>query len=179
MDKPFILSLKLIILALLVGCNKPAPTIHTNQLTGPIGESSTEATISDPSQLKAWHQFNKENRYRIASADDFKFSNSNKPNHPRHWFASGDFNRDHRFPDFALIIVDVRQENELRFGLIIFNARGDGYEDPIWLYSGSDLSRTSLNYSSHGPLLITEHYAELTKVCTVKWNPDQEQYTCN
>lgn len=166
-------------MALLIGCDKNAPTIQTSQLTGPIGNSQTEPTIFDPSQLKAWHHFNNENRYRIASADDFKFSKDNKPNHPRHWFAFGDFNRDHRFSDFALIIVDVTQENEPPFGLIIFNAREDGYDDPIWLFRGSDLSRTSLNYSSHGPLLIAEYGAEVIKVCTVKWNPDQEQYTCN
>ncbi len=184
MSNPLILTLNLILLVLLMGCMKGEPVAHPNQSTKQINppdflEPQTETTISDPEQLKAWRHFAKVNHYRIANVSDFDFSESNGPRHAPYWYGSGDFNRDEKYSDFALIIVDVTRNDPLRFGLIIFNAKADGYEDPIWLYRDSDLSKTSLNTTSHGPLMIAKHGMNQVDICTVKWRSKQKGYKCD
>ncbi|MDQ3685280.1 MAG: hypothetical protein M3430_06700 [Acidobacteriota bacterium] len=136
---------------------------------------------SDMEASRAWQHFIKDGHYRVARADDFNFSESNKAKRYRP-YGAGDFNSDHEYDDFAVIVVDTRRNDALRFGLVIFNVReeGKGYDGPFWLYHESDLSRISLTTSSHGPLLVAKHQEDdTTELCTVKWEQQREEYRCN
>lgn len=114
-----------------------------------LGLISTNTQASE-----VWKQFTNEGRYRVASKEDFEMSEDKyRP------YGDGDFNDDHEYDDFAAIVVDTQRTGTSRFGIVIFNAREgrQGYDGPYWLYRESDLSRTNLNTSSHGPLLVAEH----------------------
>jgi hypothetical protein len=132
---------------------------------------------SDAKAAQAWKEFSNEGRYRIASKEDFKMSEDNyRP------YGDGNFNRDDEYFDFAVIVVDTVRTDALRFGVVIFNARQSrqGYDRPFWLYRERDLSRTSLNTSSHGPLLVAEHLDDGSiNICVVKWSLQKKEYACD
>lgn len=132
---------------------------------------------TDPQASEVWKQFTKDGRYRVGSKEEFKMSEEKyRP------YGDGDFNGDYEDHDFAAIVVDTMRTDASRFGIVIFNSREgrQGYDGPYWLYRESDLSRTNLNTSSHGPLLIAEHLDDGTiKACVVKWNRKQQQYKCD
>jgi len=69
-------------------------------------------------------------------------------------YGDGDFNGDKIYNDFAIIVVNNEPTDASRFGLVIFNARNNSKGWPILDISDVDLSRTSLNLMSHGPLIV-------------------------
>ena len=148
-----------------------------SQASGDSSRSTLGLITGDPEAAKIWKRFNRNGLYRVARGDDFRSSPENyRP------YGDGDFNRDHQSYDFAAIVVDTTRTDSSRFGIVIFNARKgrQRYDGPYWLFRGSDLSRTSLNTSSHGPLLVGEHLDDGTiKVCVVKWNRRKREYRCD
>lgn len=191
------LQLSLLVCLLLPACGVIGVDVNVSQHGGErsanqraIEKSSTSKSVSAPhlglietdsEALNAWRKFTEDNHYRVAQADDFNFSESSNTEHYRP-YGDGDFNRDNKYFDFAVIVVDTMRKDDSRFGVVIFNARreGKGYDGPFWLYCEKDLSRTSLNTTSHGPLLIAEHKTDGTvEICVVEWNQEQKKYGCD
>ena len=131
---------------------------------------------SDPEASRVWQAFSKRNNYRLARADDFVLSADRYRS-----YGEGDFNGDQIYSDIAMIVIDNTRTDASRFSLIIFNARKDskGYDGPFWLYRHVDLSRTSLNLISHGPLIVAETRDQnQTRVCVVRWTRSPRGYRC-
>lgn len=140
-----------------------------------LNNDSPGLIASHPEASRAWQNFAKQNNHRLASASDFVLSADRY-----RAYGDGDFNGDNIYNDFAIIVVDNTRTDVKRFALIIFNARkgSQGYDGPYWLYKGVDLSSTSLNLISHGPLVITDNRENEVKACIVRWNRTQRKYRC-
>lgn len=150
---------------------------NESQRSGSFSYPNLGLIATDPKASEVWKQFSNDGRYRVASKDEFKM-----PEEKYRPYGGGDFNGDHQYYDFAVIVVDTMRTDASRFGIVIFNSREgrQGYDGPFWLYRESDLSRANLNTSSHGPLLVAEHHDDGTiKVCVVKWRLKQKKYTCD
>lgn len=192
-----LLSLCVLTCVLFVTCNK-AMTIDSASQAGAQQAKAQQETVEtsktkDASQprlgvitsnleaSKAWRRFLEGGRYRVAHPDDFNFSDQNRKDRYRP-YGAGDFNGDHEYDDFAVIVVDTTRNDALRFGLVIFNVRkvGNGYDGPFWLYRESDLSKVSLTTSSHGPLLVAKYGEDdAIKLCVVRWEQEQKEYECD
>jgi hypothetical protein len=91
---------------------------------------------SSPEALRAWQKFRAGTNYRIARPGDFSLATDRY-----RAYGDGDFNGDGIYGDFAVIVVDDTVTDASRFGLVIFNARGDSrrYPRPILAVSGRKL----------------------------------------
>jgi hypothetical protein len=187
-EKRYLLQALLVGCVLFVACSlgtlndMSAQTVATRETSIEPQESATPAyanlglIATDPEASRIWTQFTKGGRYRLARREDFSFSDDHyRP------YVDGDFKGDHVYNNFAAIVVDTMRNDSRRFGIVIFNSiDGKGYAGPFWLYRMMDLSRTSLNTSSHGPLLIAEHRENGSiRACIARWNPSRKQYRCH
>lgn len=186
--KHIILHLGLLSLILFLACiqgiprNSPRPAepqqlTNESQRSGFASYPNLGLIATDPKASEVWKEFSKDGRYRMASKEEFKMSEEKyRP------YGDGDFNGDHEYDDFAAIVIDTMRIDDSRFGIVVFNARKgrQGYDGPFWLYRDDNLSRTSLNTSSHGPLLIADHRDDgIIRVCVVKWNLHKRDYSCD
>ena len=162
-----------IALLLLVG---PSLVSGAQEVESSSPDSSPGIIASYPEASTVWRRFIASGHYRLAIPADFELAADQcRP------YGDGDFNRDKTYFDFAVIVVDTLRSDASRFGLLIFNKRKNstGYEGPFWLYRGTDLSRTSLNTISHGPLIVAERPDDgKGKVCVVNWNQSKRRYFC-
>jgi hypothetical protein len=149
--------------------------------TKDIPQADLGIITSSAKASRAWREFIKDGRYRLASPDDFSFPNASRKEMYRP-YSIGDFNGDQQYQDFAVIVIDTSRNDDQRFGIVIFNEQegGTGYDGPFWLYRESDLSRVSLTITSHGPLLVAKHNEDdPVKLCVVSWEQDQREYKCS
>lgn len=141
----------------------------------------------DPRGAEAWQQFTQDGRYRVARSDDFQIpelvmrEHLNDPFFTNKFsYVGGDFNRDGRQMDRAFIVVDTTTTVEERFALIVFNAPTDDKSLPSvhWVLKTRDLSKSVLSAATDVLSLTEYHEDGAGDVCHVRWNKNQDQYSC-
>ena len=184
------------ILILQLGC-----AFHTSETkTVKGGESPISATVQDsdiiplifrdkPEVVNAWRDFNKRDKYRMASFKDFQFSRATTAQMSGYdslWqqkldrpYIFGDIARLGQSTDLAMIIVDKDSENpQQRLGLIIFNALSDEtYSTPVWVSRDSRLATSKLGWAGNWPTVFTYDEDGAIKKWYINWNPRSETYS--
>lgn len=136
---------------------------------------------------KAWSEFTKDGKYRLATRSDMNFPESVKQKF------GGDCNNIYRpfaYPwgdrgfgtlkrHLVAIVVDTTKTDASKFSLVIFSAKGKSEDyKPYWLYQNKDLSRTVIDAPS-GYLFIRNYNDNGTaNSCDVFWREKHNQYVC-
>ncbi len=117
--------------------------------------------------LEAWQSFTKNGKYRIATRDDFSFSQTAidalKKSFGNTWDSRISYpaivgmiaRHAGTSKDLAVIVVDSERSDPNRFGLVVFNVDKNEKTASIhWLLQGRNLSTSILSWHSNWPVIV-------------------------
>lgn len=205
------MSLKIIIFVLVMiafivsGCSQtsivPAATNNASknndsnsrkvpdEITNPTTDPDCCTYLHDEAKgiEKAWSEFTKDGRYRLATRADMKFPDSVKQEYGKNCdniyrpfaYPWGDRGFDTLKRHLVAIVIDTTRNDASKFSLMIFSAKGKSEDyKQYWIYKNKDLSRAAIDAPS-GDLRIFNYNDDGTAyVCDVNWSEKENRYTC-
>lgn len=132
----------------------------------------------------AFREWNKAGKYRVAKANDFKFSEA-----ARKKMGADRYARYVNEPyikwsgAYGAIVIDQQRSDPYRFGLIIFRQvegkePGTSVLEPSWYCEACDLSRTGLERGTSNWQIVTYDDAGARQGCSAEWDPKSKKIKC-
>ena len=179
----------------MLGCSRARPNTQSIEAgtKQTIQEQQHDPVLSfgaSPRFIGAWQRFLRESRpghqYRLVGPGDYSLSDRDKAalgedlgKTYKFRAGGGDLNKDGRYRDYILVIVDDNRADDAKFSILIFNEPETEHEDYNWhwLYQDRNLSKTVLSWFSGGVGLRTYRNGSYD-LCTVVWHKSTGIYSC-